>query len=179
MRLLTAPTPNGWKVSILLEELREEGCDLSDLEVEMVNLMKGEQFEPEFVAISPNQKIPALVDGDLKLMESCAILEYLAERFSSPLLPRDRIPRFEVLQWVYWQAANVGPVFGNKLSYTRYMDDVDPAAKAHPLKRFATEAQRLMRLACLVVFLSILRGREPLLFSIWVAAGSSGGSARP
>ena len=144
MRLLTAPTPNGWKVSILLEELREEGCDLSDLEVEMVNLMKGEQFEPEFVAISPNQKIPALVDGDLKLMESCAILEYLAERFSSPLHPRDRIPRFEVLQWVYWQAANVGPVFGNKLSYTRYMDDVDPAAKAHPLKRFATEAQRLM-----------------------------------
>jgi GST-like protein len=48
------------------------------------------------------------------------------------------------LQWVYWQAANVGPVFGNKLSYTRYMDDVDPQAKAHPLERFANEAQRLM-----------------------------------
>ena len=144
MKLLTAPTPNGWKVSIMLEELREHGHALEDLEVQMIDLMKGEQFEPEFVAICPNQKIPALVDGDVRLMESCAILQYLAERFPSSLLPNALAPRFEVLQWVYWQAANVGPVFGNKLSYTRYMDDVDPAAKAHPLKRFATEAQRLM-----------------------------------
>jgi GST-like protein len=77
-------------------------------------------------------------------MESCAILEYLGEKFPSPLLPRELEARFDVLQWVYWQAANVGPVFGNKLSYTRYMDDIEPAAKAHPLERFAREAQRLM-----------------------------------
>lgn len=144
MRLLTAPTPNGWKVSIMIEELREAGHALADLEVEFVDIRKGEQFEPDFMRVCPNQKIPALDDAGFHLMESCAILEYLAEKFPSPLLPRELEPRFEVLQWVYWQAANVGPVFGNKLSYTRYMDDVDPAAKAHPLERFATEGQRLM-----------------------------------
>jgi GST-like protein len=145
MRLLTAPTPNGWKVSIMVEELREQGHPLPDLEVEYVDLRSGQQFTPEFVRVSPNSKIPALVDGDVRLMESCAILQYLAEKYPSPLLPQERADRFDVLQWVYWQAANVGPVFGNKLSYTRYMDDVDPAAKAHPLERFAREAQRLMK----------------------------------
>ena len=144
MRLLTAPTPNGWKVSIMLEELRELGHPLPDLVVEYVDIRKGEQFEPDFMRVGPNQKIPALEDGGFTLMESCAILEYLGDKFPSELLPRELEPRFEVLQWVYWQAANVGPVFGNKLSYTRYMDDVDPAAKAHPLERFATEAQRLL-----------------------------------
>ncbi|MAE96636.1 MAG: hypothetical protein CL910_18465 [Deltaproteobacteria bacterium] len=144
MRLLTAPTPNGWKVSIMIEELREHGHPLQELEVEFVDIGKGEQFSPEFMRVCPNQKIPALVDGDFNLMESCAILEYLGEKFPSPLLPLELEPRFEVLQWVYWQAANVGPVFGNKLSYTRYMDDVEPAAKAHPMERFAKEGQRLM-----------------------------------
>ena len=131
MRLLTAPPPNGWKVSIMIEELRDHGHPLQGLVVEMVNLMKGEQFEPAFIAVNPNSKIPALSDGDVNLMESCAILEYLGEKFPSPLLPLELEAKFEVMQWVYWQAANVGPVFGNKLSYTRYMDDVDPAAKAH------------------------------------------------
>jgi GST-like protein len=144
MRLLTAPTPNGWKVSIMIEELRGQGHPLEDLEVEYINIMKGEQFEPAFMAVCPNQKIPALADGEFNLMESCAILQYLGEKFPSPLLPTEFEARFDVLQWVYWQAANVGPVFGNKLSYTRYMDDVDAAAKAHPLERFAREAQRLM-----------------------------------
>ena len=144
MRLLTAPTPNGWKVSILVEELREQGHPLSNLVVEYVDIRKGEQFEPAFMRVNPNQKIPALEDGGFTLMESCAILQYLAEKFPSPLLPQEFEPRFEVLQWVYWQAANVGPVFGNKLSYTRYMDDIDPAAKAHPIERFAAEAQRLL-----------------------------------
>lgn len=144
MRLLTAPTPNGWKVSILIEELREQGHLLSDLVVEYVDIRKGEQFEPAFVRVNPNQKIPALEDDGFTLMESCAILQYLGEKFPSSLLPQEFEPRFQVLQWVYWQAANVGPVFGNKLSYTRYMDDIDPAAKAHPMERFAAEAQRLL-----------------------------------
>jgi GST-like protein len=144
MRLLTAPTPNGWKISIMIEELREAGHALRNLDVEMVDLMKGEQFQSEFTAINPNQKIPALTDEGFNLMESCAILQYLGEKFESPLLPLDLRQKFEVLQWVYWQAANVGPVFGNKLSYTRYMNDVDPAQKAHPLERFAREGQRLM-----------------------------------
>ena len=144
MRLLTAPTPNGWKVSIMIEALREEGHPLPELVVEYVDIRKGEQFGADFMRVGPNQKIPALADGDFHLMESCAILEYLGEKFPSPLLPLERQAKFEVLQWVYWQAANVGPVFGNKLSYTRYMDDVDPAARAHPLERFAAEAQRLL-----------------------------------
>ena len=133
MRLLTAPTPNGWKVSIMIEELRDLGYPFSDLVVEFVDIMKGEQFGAEFMRVGPNQKIPALADGAFNLMESCAILEYLGEKFPSPLLPRELEPRFEVLQWVYWQAANVGPVFGNKLSYTRYMEEVDPAASPDPI----------------------------------------------
>lgn len=63
------------------------------------------------------------------------------------LLP-DGKARWQVLQWLYWQAANVGPVFGNKLSYTRYMDDVDAAAKAHPLERFGREGRRLTAALC-------------------------------
>jgi GST-like protein len=66
----------------------------------------------------------------------------LAEKFPSPLLPEGEA-RWDVLPWVYWQAANVGPAFGNKLSYTRYMDSVADDAKAHPLERFGTEALRL------------------------------------
>ena len=75
-------------------------------------------------------------------MESCAILQYLGEKYPSDLFPQGE-RRWEILPWLYWQAANVGPVFGNKLSYTRYMDDVDDAAKAHPLERFLKEGRRL------------------------------------
>jgi GST-like protein len=144
MELWTAPTPNGWKVTIMLEELREVGHSLSDLRVRTINLMKGEQFSSEFTAHNPNQKIPVLIDGDRSVMESCAILQYLGDKFPSDLWPSgDR--RWDVLQWLTWQAANVGPVFGNKLSYTRYMDDVPVEQKAHPLERFGNEAKRLAR----------------------------------
>lgn len=144
MELWTAPTPNGWKVTIMLEELREVGHSLSDLRVRTINLMKGEQFSSEFTAHNPNQKIPVLIDGDRSVMESCAILQYLGDKFPSDLWPSgDR--RWDVLQWLTWQAANVGPVFGNKLSYTRYMDDVPAEQKAHPLERFGNEAKRLAR----------------------------------
>jgi len=143
MQLWTAPTPNGWKVSIMIEELREAGAPLPEITVRTINLMKGEQFTAEYTTQNPNQKIPVLIDEGTSIMESCAILQYLAEKYPTDLLPSDA-RRWEILPWVYWQAANVGPAFGNKLSYTRYMDDVDPAAKAHPLERFAKEAQRLM-----------------------------------
>jgi len=142
LQLLTSPTPNGWKVTIMLEELREAGVDVGDVEVRTIRLEKGEQFEPSFVRVSPNQKIPGLIDGDRTLFESCAILQYLGEKYPSPLFPPDD-RRWDILPWVYWQAANVGPIFGNKLSYTRYMDDVPEAAKAHPLERFGKEALRL------------------------------------
>lgn len=142
MQLLTAGTPNGWKVTIMLEELVEEGLITpADFEVNAINLLEGEQFSEAFTAHNLNQKIPVLIDGELSLMESCAILHYLAEKYRSVML-RDA-DRWQVLQWLYWQAANVGPAFGNKLSYTRYMPDVPDIEKQHPLERFRKEARRL------------------------------------
>lgn len=142
MELLTAATPNGWKVTIMLEELREAGASLPEVSVRTIDLSRGEQFGEAFTAHNPNQKIPALVDGERSVMESCAILQYLGEKFPTDLLPSGEA-RWDVLPWVYWQAANVGPNFGNKLAYTRYMGDVDEAQKAHPLERFGKEARRL------------------------------------
>ena len=142
MELWTAATPNGWKVSIMIEELIEAGINLGEVSVRNINLAKGEQFAEEFLAHNPNAKIPVLLDEERSIMESCAILQYLAEKFPTSLLPEGEA-RWDILPWVYWQAANVGPVFGNKLSYTRYMDSVAQDAKAHPLERFGTEALRL------------------------------------
>jgi GST-like protein len=142
MELWTAATPNGWKVSIMIEELIEAGIDLGNVKVRSINLAKGEQFADTFLAHNPNAKIPVLIDGERSVMESCAILQYLAEQFPTSLLPGGD-SKWDVLPWLYWQAANVGPVFGNKLSYTRYMDTIPPDAKAHPLERFGAEALRL------------------------------------
>ncbi len=160
MELWTAATPNGWKVSIMIEELKAAGVDLGDISVKTINLSKGEQFAAAFTGHNPNQKIPVLIDGNRSIMESCAILQYLGERFPTSLLPEDE-RRWDVLPWVYWQAANVGPAFGNKLSYTRYMDNVDAAAKAHPMERFGKEALRLV---------SVLDGQ--LQKHPWVAGGA-------
>ena len=132
MDLWTAATPNGWKVTIMVEELIEAGIDMPELTLRNISLTEGEQFSEEFTRHNPNQKIPVLIDGDVDIMESCAILQYLGEKYPSDLFPQGE-RRWEILPWLYWQAANVGPVFGNRLSYTRYMDDVDDAAKAHPL----------------------------------------------
>ena len=144
LELWTSPTPNGWKVNIMIEELIEAGIDVGPVEVRTIDLMKGEQFEDDFTERNPNQKIPTLRDGDRDVIESCAILQYLGEKHPSPLLPLDE-RKWDVLPWVYWQAANVGPVFGNKLSYTRYMDDVPDIKKEHPFERFNNEALRLVR----------------------------------
>ena len=144
LELWTFATPNGWKVTIMLEELKEAGVELPPVEVMTVDIMQREQFSDAFTRVNPNQKIPGLRDGDITLMESCAILLYLGEKFPSPLLPEGSA-RWEVLQWLFWQAANLGPNFGNKLSYTRYMDDVPEEHKRHPLERFNNEAQRLLR----------------------------------
>ena len=81
MEFWTAATPNGWKVSIMLEELKEAGVDLPEVEVKALSLMDGDQFSDEFSAINPNQKIPGLVNDGVSLMESCAILLYLGETY--------------------------------------------------------------------------------------------------
>ena len=145
MKLYTAGTPNGWKISIMMEELVEAGDLTEKFEVHSIDLMGGEHLSPEFSALNPNTKIPVLVDGELALMESCAILQYLAEKYQSKLLPTGA-GRWNVLQWLYWQASNVGPAFGNKLSYTRYLSDVPDIQKQHPLERFGREARRLSKI---------------------------------
>ena len=144
LALWTAATPNGWKISIMIEELRELGIALPSVEIITVDIMSGEQFSDAFTVVSANQKIPGLVHGDIRLMESCAILQYLGEQFPSGLYPSGA-DRYDVLQWLTWQAAGLGPTFGNKLSYTRYMEDLPEEQKVHPLTRFNAEAQRLLR----------------------------------
>ena len=140
--IYTAATPNGWKVTVMIEELKEAGASLPAVNYHAVSL-GGEQFSEAFMAINPNQKIPAIVHDGRAIIESCAILQYLGETFPSSLLPTDA-SRWDVIPWLYWQAANVGPVFGNKLSYTRYVNDATDEQKAHPLERFGKEALRLV-----------------------------------
>ena len=129
------PTPNGWKITVMLEE-----CGL-DYRVLPVNIGKGEQFAPEFLAISPNNRMPAIVDHDVdgadpvSVFESGAILFYLAEK-TGKFLSSEFLARKETMEWVFWQMANLGPMGGqyshfhnyapkqgNEYSYDRYTNE--------------------------------------------------------
>ena len=129
--LYTWTTPNGRKVSILLEELGVP------YEAHAVNIGKDEQFAPEFLAISPNNKIPALVDRETgrSLMESGAILLYLAEKHGR-FQPRDR---WEGMEWLMWQMAGLGPMLGQAHHFLKYNKGKAPYAE----ERYFKEAQRL------------------------------------
>ena len=140
-------TPNGMKPLILLEETGLEHSLLP------VNISKGEQFSETFSRISPNQKIPAIVDhrpgdhgdhgdhGDpITLFESGAILAYLAEKARSGL-PETARGRSEVMQWLFWQMAGLGPVLGQYLHFANYADEAIPYAQG----RFSREKERLYR----------------------------------
>ena len=81
MELWTAATPNGWKVNIMVEELIEAGIEMPEMKIRSINLSKGEQFTDEFTEKNPNQKIPVLIDDTRSIMESCAILQYLGEKY--------------------------------------------------------------------------------------------------
>ena len=137
--LYTWGTPNGRKVSIMLEEL---GLDYT---VHEIHIGKDEQFAPDFLKISPNNKIPAIVDSDgpggdpLSLFESGAILIYLAEKTGSPLLPVDPRPRAVCMQWLMFQMGGVGPMLGQAHHFLRNPKEVVPYAQ----KRYATETRRL------------------------------------
>ncbi|HWO43139.1 MAG TPA: glutathione S-transferase N-terminal domain-containing protein [Candidatus Eisenbacteria bacterium] len=137
IQLYTWGTPNGKKVSIMLEEIG------MPYEVHPVDLSKGEQFRPEYLAINPNNKIPAIIDSDgpggkpLKLFESGAILMYLAER-SGKLLPADPRQRYEVIQWLMFQMGGIGPMFGQANHFFRLQERVPYA-----IERFHKEALRL------------------------------------
>ena len=136
--LYTWTTPNGRKVSIVLEE-----CGL-EYEVHPINLREGEQFAPEFLKISPNNRIPAIVDreadgGPLSVFESGAILIYLAEKTGKFLAPKGR-QRASALEWVMWQMGNVGPMFGQLSHFVNTAPEKIPYA----IERYSGEAARLI-----------------------------------
>ena len=139
------PTPNGWKVSIMLEE-----CGL-DYRVVPVDIGGGDQFKADFLRISPNNRMPAIVDHDpigggepLAIFESGAILEYLAEK-TGKFLPADPAGKYKALQWVHWQMANLGPMMGNANHFKNYGKNIadDPAQLEYGTKRFVGEVDRL------------------------------------
>ena len=138
--LYTWTTPNGRKVSIMLEEIG------LPYQVHPVNLGKDEQFEPEFLAINPNNKIPAIIDGDgpggkpYKLFESGAILMYLAEK-SGKLMPKETAARYQVIQWLMFQMGGVGPMIGQAHYFFRNCPEDQPFGR----DRFLTETVRLYR----------------------------------
>jgi GST-like protein len=133
------PTPNGWKISIMLEE-----CGLP-YRLVPVNIGKGEQFTPEFLAISPNNRMPALVDnaptggGDpVAVFESGACLLYLAEK-TGKFMPADLRGRYAVMQWLMWQMGGLGPMAGQNGHFLLYAPEKIPYA----LERYSKEVDRL------------------------------------
>lgn len=133
--LYSLGTPNGIKPTIMLEELK------TPYEIKLINISEGEQFKPEFLKISPNNKIPVIYDteNDFHLFESVAILEYLAEKHQQ-FLPKDLKHKFNVLKWCYFQVGHIGPMFGQYGHFHRYAPKPVPYAK----KRYADEVLRLM-----------------------------------
>jgi GST-like protein len=129
------PTPNGRKVSIMLEE-----CGLLYNTIP-VNIGRGDQFSTDFLAISPNNRIPAIVDYDasVSLFESGAILAYLAEKTAS-LVPTDLNGRYEVMQWLFWQMGNLGPIAGQLSHFVIYAPEPVPYAQ----ERYENEYDRLL-----------------------------------
>ena len=132
--LYTWGTPNGRKVSIALEELA------LDYKVKAINITKDEQFAPDFLAISPNNKIPALVDTktNFALMESGAILIYLADKVGE-LLPPSGEERYEVLQWLMMQMGSVGPMLGQTHHFVKF----NKGKSAYAEERYASETNRI------------------------------------
>jgi GST-like protein len=132
--LYTWATPNGRKISIALEEL----C--LPYEVHPINIGEGEQFSTEFSAISPNQKIPAIVDREngIRLMESGAILMYLAQK-AGKLLPAEPKKYWETIQWLMWQKGGLGPMLGLALHYLKF----NPGRSAYSEERYQKETYRL------------------------------------
>jgi GST-like protein len=135
--LYTWTTPNGRKPAIMLEE-----CGL-EYSVHPVNIRDGDQFKPGFVKICPNSKIPAIVDrdADVSIFESGAILVHLAEK-TGKLLPSKDPGRAKVLEWLFWQMANVGPMFGQAGHFTNAAPEKIPYA----IERYVAESARLIKL---------------------------------
>ncbi|NBC34468.1 MAG: glutathione S-transferase family protein, partial [Alphaproteobacteria bacterium] len=137
--LFAWPTPNGYKPSILLEEL---GLDYT---VHPIDITAGDQFKPEFLKISPNNKMPAIIDPEgpdgapYAVFESGAILMYLAEKTGSDLWPQDMPRKYDVVQWLMFQMGGVGPMLGQAHHFRQYA----PEPIDYAIKRYTNEAGRL------------------------------------
>lgn len=139
LQLYSLATPNGVKVTILLEELLEAGHQAADYDAWLISIKEGDQFGSGFVAVNPNSKIPALFDRatGLRVFESGSILLYLAEKFAA-FLPQDLAKRTEVLNWLFWQMGSapfVGGGFGHFYAYA-------PEKYQYPINRYAMETKR-------------------------------------
>jgi GST-like protein len=132
--VLYAPTPNGHKITIMLEALA------APYRIIPINIVKGDQFLPSFLRISPNNRMPALVDHEtgIEVFESGAILTYLAEKHQR-FLPSSGAPRYAVLQWLFWQMGGLGPMAGQSNHFNRFAPEVVPYA----VKRYNEETARL------------------------------------
>lgn len=139
IKLFFWSTPNAYKISILLEELA------LPYEVIPIHIGKGEQFSPEFLQISPNNKIPAMIDTDgpshkpISLFESGAIMVYLAEKSSSDLYPAEPHARYGVLQWLMFQMGGIGPMLGQAHHFRKYA----PQSIDYAIDRYTNEARRI------------------------------------
>jgi len=141
LQLYSLATPNGVKVTVMLEELLELGHDGAQYDAWLIRIQDGDQFGSGFVAVNPNSKIPALLDRSgtepIRVFESGAILMYLAEKFDA-LLPTERPARAECLSWLFWQmgsAPYLGGGFGHFYAYA-------PEPFEYPINRFAMEVKR-------------------------------------
>lgn len=133
------PTPNGHKITIFLEEAQVP------YQLKLIDIRQGQQFDPDFLAVSPNNKIPAIIDhapidetAPLTLFESGAILIYLAEK-TKKYLPNGLKGRYETLQWLMWQVAGLGPMAGQNHHFSQYADEKIPYA----IERYHKETRRL------------------------------------
>ena len=141
LQLYSLPTPNGVKVSIMLEEIA------LPYEPHAIDIGKNESWTPEFLSLNPNGKIPAIIDPDgpggrpMGLFKSGAILLYLAEK-TGKLLPADAIARYETIQWVFFQMAFIGPMFGQLGFFHKFAGR--EIEDKRPLERFRTEVKRLL-----------------------------------
>mgnify|MGYP001821737415 CR=1 FL=1 len=129
------PTPNGKKISVMLEE-----CELP-YNVIPVDIGAGDQFAPAFLAIAPNNRMPAIVDSDtgISVFEGGAILMYLAEK-TGKFMPKDQAGRYEVMQWLFWQAGGLGPMAGQRSHFVNYAEGEHDYSK----QRYGDEFERLL-----------------------------------
>lgn len=144
-QLYSLGTPNGQKVAIMLEELKEAGVEGADYDLYKIHIGEGDQFGSDFVAINPNSKIPAMMDYSqdepIRVFESVNILLYLAEKFDK-FMPHDLAEKTELMNWLFWQtgaAPYVGGGFGHFYAYA-------PTKQEYPINRFTMETKRQLDL---------------------------------